>query len=162
MKNKPVIRIEIDPSCHIPEVIIRTDQKTALIEDIVSAVEQCSGKERSRIMAYRDGVFTLLDQRDILRIYTEERKLIVSTETGDYEVRSTLRELEEALDAKWFQRISRFEIINLNKVTGFDFGVSGTIKVSFVDGSSTWVSRRYIRTIEQVLVGAAAAKEEKR
>lgn len=151
MKSKVKIRVEIDPACRTPEVVIRADQKTDLVEKIVSAVEQCGQSELPRITVYEGGAALLLSQRDISRIYTETRRLIVCADRGSYEARCSLQEMEKMLDAARFVRISRFEIINIDKVSGFDVSVSGTIKVTFEDGSSTWVSRRQVRAIEQRL-----------
>ena len=151
MKSKVKIGVEIDPACRTPEVVIRADQKTDLVEKIVSAVEQCGQSELPRITVYEGGAALLLSQRDISRIYTETRRLIVCADRGSYEARCSLQEMEKMLDAARFVRISRFEIINIDKVSGFDVSVSGTIKVTFEDGSSTWVSRRQVRAIEQRL-----------
>lgn len=63
----------------------------------------------------------------------------------------TLRDIEEKLDADWFVRISRYEIINLNWVANFDLSFKGTIKVVFEDGNFTWVSRRFVSSIEHKL-----------
>ena len=63
----------------------------------------------------------------------------------------TLAEMEARLNRCRFLRISRSEIINLNKVSNFDFSLSGTIQVHFDDGSSTWVARRYVRAIQEIL-----------
>ena len=38
MKNPVKVEIQIDPQCHDPVILIRTDQKTQLVEDIVHAV----------------------------------------------------------------------------------------------------------------------------
>ena len=159
MKSKVKIRVEIDPSCETPEVIIRTDQRTLLIESMVSALERCAENEAPQITAYKGDAVHCISQREILRVHTEPRKVIVCAETGQYEARCTLRELEEALDAERFQRISRFEIVNISRIASFDFSVSGTIKVIFDDGSSTWVARRYVRAIQQALHRPESAKE---
>ncbi len=151
MKNRIKIEIEIDESLKEPEVVIRTDKDSAFVERIVAAIERCGEEDRSKVTAYKDNVISLLSQKDIIRVYTEQRKLVVSTVGDKYESKSTLKDLEAMLDPKMFVRISRFEIVNLNKVTGFDFSVAGTIKVLFDDGSSTWVARRYVRAIEQKL-----------
>ncbi len=151
MQNRMSIRIEIDESLKEPEVVIRTGKDSAFTERIVAAIERCDEEDRSKVTVYKDNVMSLLSQKDIIRVYTEQRKLVVSTAGDKYESKSTLKDLEAMLDPKMFVRISRFEIVNLNKVTGFDFSVAGMIKVLFDDGSSTWVARRYVRAIEQKL-----------
>ena len=73
------------------------------------------------------------------------------TENGEYVLRQRLYELEECLDGSCFVRISNAEIINLKKVRGFDLSITGTIRVTLTDGSATYVSRRYVGKIKQVL-----------
>lgn len=43
------------------------------------------------------------------------------------------------------------EIINLKKVRGFDLSFTGTICVSLSNGTVTYVSRRYVAKIKQLL-----------
>ena len=59
--------------------------------------------------------------------------------------------LEQTLAGLGFVRISNSEIVNLKKVRGFDLSFAGTICVSLSDGSATYVSRRYVAKIKQVL-----------
>lgn len=151
MKRKVNIRIEIDPEFTTPEITIRTDQKTDLVEKIVSAIEQCAKNDTPRIRVYDGNTAILLDQKEILRVHTESRKLIVCSDRGSFEAHTTLQNMEKLLDADHYLRISRFEIINIEKVAGFDVNVSGTIRVLFEDDSFTWVARRYVRTIEDKL-----------
>ena len=151
MKDKPTVRIELDPSYTVPEIVIRTDKKTPEIEKIIYAIENESESDLPKIKGYNGSAVTLLDQRDLVRAYTEHRKVLICTASESYESRRTLRELEEMLDEDHFVRISRFEIINLDKVRNFDFSLAGTIKVNFEDGNSTWVARRYVKAIEERL-----------
>ncbi len=151
MRDKVKVRIELDPGCVSPEVIIRTAQKTEFVEKLVSVIERYAKNDVPRI-AVSDGSNTvLLDQTDIIRVYTEPRKLMVCTARDTVEARCSLKEMEKILDPENFMRISRFEIINMEKVAGFNMGLSGTIKVIFDDGSSTFVARRYVRAVEQKL-----------
>ena len=151
MNGKVDIRLEIDPSCQKPEVIIRSDRQTELTDRIISALERCLGNEYPPIAAYQRDTLVFVAQNEIIRVYTESRKLILCTKDGRYESRQPLKELEEKLDREQFARISRFEIINLRKVSSFDFSITGTIRVLFQDGSETWVARRYIQPIQQTL-----------
>ena len=154
------IKLDIDPSVREPEVIIRVGEETETIRDIVSFIhqrtEEDTEQDRSMITVYWDNnTARSIDQSAIIRIYTADRKLAVVTRNRKYQVRCSLRELEEILDARWFVRISRFEIINMSWVSGFDLSVKGTIKVTFEDGSYTWVTRRFVPSIGQRLADLA-------
>lgn len=162
MQNKINIRVEIDPSCDEPEVVIRAKEKTKQIDEIIAAIGQCGRERFQRITVYRDAVSYLLDQKDIFRLYTENRKVIVCTQSGTYEARVSLQGLEELLNPEFFVRISRFELINLNRVRSFDMSITGTIKMIFEDGSSTWVARRCVRAIEQRLAHFGQQRREER
>ena len=68
-----------------------------------------------------------------------------------YTVRLRLYELEERLDRKAFVRVSHSEIVNWKRVTALDLSLSGTIRVTLEGGVVTYVSRRYVKKIKEVL-----------
>ena len=145
------IKVEIDPSLKENEVIIRTNQRTELIDQIVETIERCTRKKYPQITAISGEKSVLINQQEIVRVYTENRRVVINTDTGNYDSRLNLKKLEETLNPISFVRISRFEIINLSKVFGFDFSMEGTVQVYFDNGSFTWVSRRYVHIIQQTL-----------
>ena len=160
LPKKIHIRLETDPSLRETEVIIRTGEKAEWIENLIHTIERCAEEQHPPVMAYKNDVLTLLDQQRILRVYTENRRLILCAENERYETRQSLRELEEALDKRYFVRISRFEIINLRKAASFDFSNAGTIRVIFENGTETWAARRYVQAIQQTLKNSAGRSSE--
>jgi len=160
MKHPVEIKIQIDPQCHDPVILIRTDQKTQRVEDIVHAIETCTDSSYPMIAGYHDNEMELLSQRDILRVYVEARKVRICTNEGIYDSRKTLSWLETVLNTDRFVRISRFEIVNIRRVARFDFSIAGTVHIVFDDGNVTWVARRYVHAIQQVLNRFDKGKEE--
>lgn len=142
------IEIKIDSSCAEPKIIVMTDEITDEINDLV---KRLSLETPKMLAGFNDGSLTLLEQQDIVRIFSESGKIIAKTEKGDYLLRLRLYELEERLDKKCFVRISNSEIINLKKVKRFDLSFAGTICVELTDKTVTYVSRRYVSKIKQLL-----------
>ena len=158
--KKPVdIEIRIDPKCHDPVILIRTDQKTQAVENIVHAIEACTDSSYPLIAGYRDSEMELLSQRDIIRVYVETRKVRICTDGGTYDSRKSLSGLETVLNTDRFVRISRFEIVNIRKIARFDFSMAGTVHIVFDNGSVTWVARGYVNALQQVLNRFEEGKE---
>ncbi len=153
MDDKLSIRFEYDPDHDKPQVIIRAREKSELVENIIKGIEQYVLTDNQSRIAVQDGdKEILIDINDIIRIYTESRKLKMHTMSGIYEVRGALRDFEGRLDDGVFARISRAEIVNIRRISGFDLSITGTIWVSFEDGSETWVARRFVKDLQRRLI----------
>ena len=150
-KNRIDISVEIDPACSIPRVVIRADRQSGTVDELIRAIERCMEEKYPPVTGYDEDTMVLVEQKEIVRVFTENRRLVIQAGTGVYRSRQTLREVEELLNGDHFVRISRFEIINLRRIRGFDLSIAGTIRVSFDDGTETWVARRYVRTIQEKL-----------
>ena len=142
------IEVKIESAYQEPKVIILTDRMTDEVNEIV---RKLSDAVPQMIAGFQDEILKVLDQEDIFRIYTRNGKVFASTNNGEYSLRTRLYELEERLDRNNFVRISNSEIINLRKVKAFDLSLAGTILVSLLDGTITYVSRRYVSKIKQIL-----------
>lgn len=105
------------------------------------------------IVTCSDGSRVTLPESRIITISTGDRHLLIVSEIGQYEIKNTLQEMEEALNPRGFLRISRYEIINLNKVRRFDFSISGTLCIEMETGKEVWASRRFIPVIKNRLKG---------
>lgn len=142
------IEIKIDSEFKEPKAVIFTDKVT---DEITELFRQLSDERSSIIAGFKDGTAELLELNDIFRIYSSNGKVYAETANGTFTLRLRLYEAEQRLDSQIFVRISNSEIINLKKVTNFDLSFVGTICVKLSNGTITYVSRRYVAKIKQIL-----------
>ena len=151
MGNAVDIDFLVDEKYVDPNVTIRAKKKTALVDNIIQAVENVSEKAYARIPAYEGDELRLVSQRDIIRASAHDHRVVIQTETESYLVKKTLIALEEVLDPERFIRISHSEIINLYRVESFDINIKGSIGIQFDNGIKSWASRRYLKKIREFL-----------
>ena len=140
--------LKIDETVTEPKVLILTDKITNEVNDLVRKLAE---NERQIIAGFRGDTVTLLDEKELLRVYASGGRVYAVTAGGEYVLRLRLYELEERLRPFSFVRISNSEIINLKRVRSFDLSLVGTICVTLSDGSKAYVSRRYVPKIKEVL-----------
>ena len=142
------VEVKIDETAYQPKVIIVTPKIT---EEVNALVQTLSEAEPKVIAGFHEDTVSILDEQDILRIYSANGRVYAVLPSGEYVLRLRLYEAEERLKPSRFVRISNSEIINLKKVRDFDLSFAGTICVTLTDGSKTYVSRRYVTKIKEVL-----------
>ena len=109
-------------------------------------------EEPEHLVGFREGKAAPLDLGNVLRFYGEDKEVRAQTAEGEtYTVRLRLYELEERLPRRTFVRVSHSEIVNWKRVTALDLRLSGTIRVTLEGGVTTYVSRRYVKKIKEVL-----------
>ena len=142
------VEIKIDPQCNETTVVIIAKEMGDEVNELLKSLTRQSS---SVVVGFRDDSATVLENEEIIRIYTAVQKVFVVTDDGEYVSRMRLYELEERLPSNMFVRTSNSEIVNLHKVRDFDLSFSGRIGVRFLDGSVTYVSRRYVAKIKKIL-----------
>ena len=142
------IEIKIDTNCVEPKVIIITDKMTSEINELVKRISE---QAPSVLVGFKDDNASILDYEKVIRFYSANQKVYAVTEDAEYTIRLRLYELEGRLSSTDFVRISNSEIINFREIKGFDLSFSGTICVQFRNNSVSYVSRRYVAKIKQVL-----------
>lgn len=151
MNNIIDIDVIIDEEYIDPKVTIETNAKNTYVESIVDAIENVAENEYPILTGYVDNNAHFILQRDIIRAHIENRKVILETEEGTYNVRKSLVALENILNPTRFVRISQSEIINIYKVERFEFDIAGTIGVVFSNGEKTWVSRSRVSNLKDII-----------
>lgn len=142
------VEVKIDASCHETKLIILTDVMT---EEVNTLIQKLSDQNLQMISGSKGGKVVILEPNDLFRIYAGNGKVFAATDNGEYLLRLRLYEAEERLNPTQFVRISNSEIINLKKVKNFDLSFTGTISVELTNGTTTYVSRRYVAKIKKIL-----------
>ena len=151
MKHMVDIEVVIDESCTDPRVTIHTNARSERVDNIIEAVEKAAESDFPMIPCSDGDNVELISQRDIIRVFTEGRKILIRTEEKVYTVNRTLSGIEEVLNSDRFLRISQSEIINLYKVKCFDINTVGTIGIVFENGERTWVARSRVKAIKDMI-----------
>ena len=142
------IEIKIDDSYAEPQIIILT---AAMTEEVSMILNKLSESAPQIISGSNDGKIEVIDPEELIKVYANAGKVFAITGKGEYTVRFRLYEMEERLNPNQFVRISNSEIINLKKVRHFDLSFTGTICVQLENGTTTYVSRRYVSRIKKIL-----------
>ncbi len=150
MREKKV-RLELDPALEGIEVLIRAPEE----DGEVSALLELLGASPPDTITVFDanGLIRTLAAQEIVSASVDGKLVNIVTEDGSWYTRRTLQSLEDALDARRFLRVSRYEIVNLAKVRRYDFTVAGTLRLELAGGMETWASRRCIPEIRRRLKG---------
>ncbi len=142
------VEIKIDSGQKTPKIIVLTDKMT---DEVAAIVKKLSDETPQMIAGFQGDTLRILEPLQILRIYAATGRVYAVTEHGEYILRARLYEVEERLDSGTFARISNSEIVNLRKVQSFDLSLAGTISVLLTNGTMTYVSRRYLGRIKNLI-----------
>ncbi len=141
------IRFQQDPEEQNIDVLVRSRERDEAVEDFL---ERISGNRLDRFPVIApEGTQVNLDPGEIVLVSMRKNQARVETLAGSYTVRQTLQTIEQALEGFGFLRISRSELVNVNKIVKMDFTANRELRLELVGGMETWVSRRYIPLIRE-------------
>lgn len=141
------VEIQIDPACTQTKIIIRTARMT---DEIEALVKRLSAPDPAMIPAQTEYGVEFLPIEKIVRVYTERQRILVQTAENILPVKYRLYEMEERLKGHAFVRISSSELVNTKMITGMDFSLTGTIRLTLKGGITTYVSRRRVPEIKKL------------
>ncbi len=140
--------INISPEYNEPWAEIYSNEENDEITRLVQLIENsCS----SFLTGYKNDRAVIISPEKIIRVYSEGQKIYAVTDDDTFRLRLRLYEAEEYLEKYGFVRISASEIIALKKAESFDLSIAGTICVRLKNGESSYVSRRFVKSIKKRL-----------
>lgn len=140
---KIVFRRDPEAAQTLVQIIAR--EKNAEVEAILRRL-----KSSRPVMGYGDRGETPLRAEEIIRVYSQQRRVLADSDRGTFALRLRLYELEEMLDEEEFVRISNSEIVSRSRILQLDYSLTGTIRLSLKGGIETYVSRRYVSRIRRL------------
>lgn len=150
MKWEVKLSLRIDPSATEVRMELVAPERTPEAEAMLRRLEGMLAQER--IAAYGERGKVLLEREEIIRVYSQKRRVMVDSERGSFALRMRLYEAEERL-GEGFVRISNGEIVNRSRILSLDFSLTGTIRLMLRGGGESYVSRRYMGRIKETFGG---------
>ncbi len=145
------IKTIIDEKYTEPEIHICYKETGKCVSQILEELNYIY--EKQLVVTDSKGNKCILNEGKVSRIFALKQKVYVVAEEMTYEIHRKLYELENELDSSVFIRISKSEIINMQKIKLLDMNTMGTIKVVMQDGTATYTSRRNVTRLKKALEG---------
>lgn len=142
------LEINVNKDENQERIVIYAKEVTEKLQALINEIEKSI--DETKLYGRIDDEIYPLNLSKMVRFYTENKQIYAEDEAKNYRIDKRLYELEEVLP-KNFIRISQSEIINIDYIKKLRQELSGFIKISFVNGVSTYSSRRYVKIIKEAL-----------
>lgn len=128
-------------------VVIRCDCATDEIMRLKYHIELFDQK----IQVKKDHEWSFISLLDVFYFEFVDNRTFLYTEGDVSEVRQRLYELENILSDKDFIRISKSQIVNINKIRSLKPEMNRTILATMCNGEQLYISRKYVPAIRNLL-----------
>ena len=138
----------------IVEDIKRTLQvviKCKKIDDGVKRLKTHIELFDKKLYAKKDNKMFFVNSSDILYFDSVDNRTFLYTEDDVMEIKQRLYELEVSLSDKDFVRISKSQIVNINKIRSLKPELNRTILATMSNGEQLYISRKYVKVIRDML-----------
>lgn len=129
------------------QVIIECTQVNEQITRLKSHIELFDNK----IQAKLDNELCFVKLADVLYFESVDNRIFLYTEDKVMEIKQRLYELELILSSKDFIRISKSQIVNVNKVSILKPEINRTILLTMCNKEKLSVSRKYVKAFRKML-----------
>jgi len=142
-----ILRIEQNPAKEDIEVLITCPVKNKTVERIASFIKSVD----MQIECYSDDIVKLVNVSDIFYIESVDGKTVVCCEKEKYIVKSRLYQIYEKLRENGFIQISKYCVLNINKLDKFKPLDNNRLEAVLSNGVYLCITRKYISGIKQIL-----------
>jgi len=144
------IKACIDEKYREMELHVCSDRMTQEVESVISDLHDTY--DLTLVATDVRGDRHVLRPADVVYFAANAQKVIAGTSGETFTVQEKLYELEDKLPPNRFVRISKSEIVSIRMIKSMDLSVTGTIRITMKNGYETYVSRRNVAKIKEMLV----------
>jgi len=142
-----IINIEQNDLQKEIKISITYPVKNKIVERIVSLIKSVD----AQIECFSDDIVKLVNVSDIYYIESVDGKTVVCCEKEKYLVKSRLYQIYEKLKDNGFIQISKYCVININKLDKFKPLDNNRLEAVLSNGVYLCITRKYISGIKQIL-----------
>jgi len=142
-----ILKIEENHKQGDIEITITCPVKNKTVERIVSLIKSVN----TQIECYSDDIVKLVNVSDIYYIESVDGKTIVCCEKENYLLKSRLYQIYEKLKDNGFIQISKYCVLNINKLDKFKPLDNNRLEAVLSNGAHLCITRKYISGIKQIL-----------
>lgn len=129
------------------QVLIKCKQVDEQINRLKAHIELFDNK----IQGKTEGGFQFVNALEVLYFESVDDRVFLYTEDSVMEVKQRLYELENILSEKDFIRISKSQIVNINKIIALKPELNRTILATMCNGEQLYISRKYVKEFRALL-----------
>ncbi len=145
------------------EYVVTTDKENVEPDKINIVFPEDKAKQVNRILnsiAQGEDVYFVgenprgikhIESRRIHYFVVEQEEVYAILRNNRFRVRKKLYEVEELLKDKYFIRVSKFALVNINKIDYIKPAINSKLILIMKNGDKVEVNRRYYKTFKQTL-----------
>ena len=145
-----VLKLEQNNSQDDIEVLIKFQTMDKTVESIVSFIKSID----DQIECFSRDNIKIVNVSDIYYIESVEKTSVVFCEKEKYQTNFRLYQLKEKLSEKGFIQISKYCIINLNKIDMFKPLFNSRMEAIMKNGKSLLINRQFLSSVKRIVLDA--------
>jgi len=142
-----IINLEQNTSQKDIEITITYPAKNKIVERIISSIKSVD----MQIECYSGNSIKMVNISDIYYIESVDGKTVACCEKEVYIVKSRLYQIYEKLKDNGFIQVSKYCILNINKLDKFRPLDNNRLEAVLSNGAFLCITRKYISGIKQIL-----------
>ena len=143
------MKISLEPAnLQENEIIIRGNISSPEIESLLSFIN--SANTRGKLILQREDEQFFVDYKEVIYFESFDGKVLVHTQSGEYQTKQKLYEVLDTLKAQPFVQISKSVIVNIDFVKSVSAEFSGNYSLKLKTGKEVLtISRKYFKEFKE-------------